>query len=92
MSLDPVKVNPKNYAVVAENEHVRVIRARSAVGESSSVHEHPSNVVVRLNDSPTEKANAVTWHAGPEKHGDGKPATVATEVIIVELKSGAGVS
>jgi quercetin dioxygenase-like cupin family protein len=92
MSLDPVKVNPKNYAVVAENEHVRVIRVRTAVGESASVHEHPSNVVVRLNDSPTEKANAVTWHAGPEKHGDGKPAAVATDVIIVELKSGAGAS
>ena len=48
MSLDPVKLNPKNYTVVTENEHVRVLRVRSAVGDPSMVHEHPSNVVVRL--------------------------------------------
>ncbi len=89
MSLDPVKVNPKNYTVVTENEHVRVLRVRSAVGDPSMVHEHPSNVVVRLNDSKAAKTGTVTWVAGPEKHG-GTPATTAeaTDVIIVELKSG----
>jgi quercetin dioxygenase-like cupin family protein len=93
MSLDPVKLNPKNYSVVAENEHARVIRIRSAAGEGSAVHEHPSNVVVRLNDSSTAKAGAVTWAPGPEKHGGAAPTTTtATDVIVVELKSGAGAS
>lgn len=91
MSLDPVKLNPKNYSVVVENEHVRVVRIRSAAGDPSVVHEHPSNVVVRLSDSATAKAGSVTWAPGPEKHG-GTPATTtaATDVIIVELKTDSG--
>lgn len=85
MSLDPVKVNPNNYSVAAENEHARVIRIRSAVGDKSVIHEHPSNVSVQLN------AGTVQWHPGPEKHG-GDPSTspAALDVIVVELKSGAG--
>lgn len=91
MALDPVKLASKNYVVVQENEHARVIRVRSAAGDPSVVHEHPSNVVVQMNDSKTAKAGTVTWHPGPEKHG-GTPPTVAgaTDAIIVELKSGAG--
>jgi quercetin dioxygenase-like cupin family protein len=93
MALDPVKLNPKNYSVVAENEHARVIQIRTAVGDPSVAHEHPSNVVVRLNDSATAKAGSVTWAPGPEKHGGTPPTTTAvTEVIVVELKSGAGAS
>ena len=76
MSLDPVKLVPKNYVVAAENEHARVIHLRSAVGDPSVVHEHPSNVVVLLTDSATGKAGTVVWAAGPEKHG-GEPKTVA---------------
>lgn len=91
MALDPVKLSPKNYSVVAENAHARVIRIRSAVGDPSVVHEHPSNVVVRLNDSATAKAGSVTWAPGPEKHGGTPPtSTAATDVIVVELKSGSG--
>ena len=93
MSLDPVKVSPKSYSVVAENEHARAIHIRSAVGDPSVVHEHPSNVVVRLNDSATAKAGSVTWAPGPEKHGGTPPTSAqATDVIVVELKSGAGAS
>ena len=91
MALDPVKLAPKSYVVVAENEHARVIHLRSAVGDPSVAHEHPSNVVVQLNDSKTAKAGTVTWHPGPERHG-GTPTTaaVANDVIIIEVKSGAG--
>jgi quercetin dioxygenase-like cupin family protein len=92
MSLDPVNGDPKHYSVVAENEHARVIRIRIPAGESSPVHEHPSNVVVSLSDSPTQKANTVVWRAGPEKHGGDKPGATAIDVIVVELKSGAGAS
>ena len=91
MSLDPVKLVPNNYVVVAENEHARVIRLRSAVGSPSVAHEHPSNVVIRMSDSATAKAGTVTWAPGPEKHGgDPKTTTAANDVVIVELKSGAG--
>jgi quercetin dioxygenase-like cupin family protein len=91
VSLDPVKLAPKHYIVVAENEHARVIRLRSAVGDPSVLHEHPSNVVVRMSDSATAKAGTVTWAPGPEKHGgDPKVVANANDVVIVELKSGAG--
>lgn len=91
MSLDPVKLNPKNYVVVAENEHARVIRLRSAAGDKSVEHEHPSNVVVSFVAGPGEKPGTVTWHPGPEKHGGTPPTTAAAnDVVIVELKSGAG--
>ena len=91
MSLDPVKVNSKNYSVAAENEHARVIRIRAAAGDKSIAHEHPSNVSVELSDSGTQKPGTVEWHPGPEKHG-GDPSTTpaALDVIVVELKSGAG--
>ena len=91
MSLDPAKLLPKHYVVAAENEHARVIHLRTAVGDPSVVHEHPSNVVVLMRDSATAKAGTVSWAPGPEKHG-GDPKTVASpnDVIIVELKSGAG--
>jgi quercetin dioxygenase-like cupin family protein len=91
MSLDPVKLVPNNYVVVAENEHARVIRLRSAAGSPSVVHEHPSNVVIRMSDSATAKAGTVTWAPGPQKHG-GDPKTVTTpnDIVIIELKSGAG--
>jgi quercetin dioxygenase-like cupin family protein len=85
MSLDPVKVNPKNYSVIAENDHARAIRIRVAPGDKSVVHEHPSNVSVGLADG------AVAWHPGPEKHGGDPPtAAAALDVIVVEVKSGAG--
>jgi quercetin dioxygenase-like cupin family protein len=93
MALDPVKLAAKNYVVAGENSHARAIRLRSAVGDPSVLHEHPSNVVVRLNDSKTAKAGTVSWAPGPEKHG-GDPKTVAepNDLVIVELKSGAGAS
>jgi quercetin dioxygenase-like cupin family protein len=91
MSLDPTKVAPKNYTVLAESPHARVIHAKSAAGEPSVLHEHPSNVVISLIDSATDKAGTVTFAQGPEKHG-GTPDLnkTANDVIIVELKSGAG--
>ena len=91
MSLDPTKLAPKNYTVLAESPHARVLHAKSAAGEPSVAHEHPSNVIVRMADSGTDKAGAVTFAQGPEKHG-GTPDLnmTANDVIIVELKSGAG--
>jgi len=91
MALDPTKLAAKNYVVVGENAHARVIHVRSAKGDPSVAHEHPSNVVIRMTDSATEKAGTVTFVAGPQKHGGTPPTTDApNDVVIVELKSGAG--
>lgn len=91
-ALDPVKLNPARFTVVLENEHVRVLRNKVAAGQPGVVHEHPSTVVVRISGGPgNEQPPAVSWEQGPLKHGDpGRKAPAGGEVVIVELKSGAG--
>jgi quercetin dioxygenase-like cupin family protein len=44
-TIDAVKVSPKHYAVLLENEHVRVLDMRVPAGESDEVHSHPSETV-----------------------------------------------
>ena len=48
---DPVKVDPKHYSVVFENDEVRVLRIHYAPGEKSVMHTHPNAVAVFLGDS-----------------------------------------
>src|SRR5213595_4190349 len=47
---DPVKVDPKHYTVVFENDGVRVLHIHYAVGEKSVMHSHPDSVAVFLED------------------------------------------
>ena len=47
---DPVKVDPKHYAVVFENNAVRVLHIHYAPGEKSVMHSHPDSVAVFLDD------------------------------------------
>jgi len=48
ISADPVHVDSKHYTVDAENDRVRVIRARYGPHEKSVMHGHPSLVAVFL--------------------------------------------
>lgn len=48
VSADPVKVDAKHYTIVAENDRVRVVRARYGPREKSVMHGHPSLVAVFL--------------------------------------------
>jgi len=47
---DPVKVDPKHYAVVSENDEVRILRVHYGRGEKSVMHSHPDSVAVFLAD------------------------------------------
>src|SRR5256885_11670339 len=47
---DPVKVDPKHYSVILENDEVRVLRIHYAPGEKSVMHSHPDSVAVFLTD------------------------------------------
>src|SRR5207245_11576134 len=47
---DPVKVEPKHYSVVFENDAVRVLHIHYAVGEKSVMHSHPDSVAVFMED------------------------------------------
>lgn len=52
VTMDPTKVDPKHYKVVAENDHIRVVRATYAAGEKSVMHQHPALVAVYLAPQP----------------------------------------
>jgi len=47
---DAVKVDPKHYSVVSENEQVRILRVHYGAHEKSVMHSHPNSVAVFLND------------------------------------------
>jgi quercetin dioxygenase-like cupin family protein len=48
---DPVKVDPKHYTVVFENDQVRVLRIKYGPHEKSVMHSHPDGVAVYLTNS-----------------------------------------
>lgn len=96
---DPVKVDPKHYKVVFENDQVRVLRITFGAHEKSVMHEHPANVAVFLTDAHAKftlpdgkmqeahsKAGAVEWDARG-KHLPENISDKPFELILVELKS-----
>ena len=79
-TLDPVKLDPKHYKLVINNDQVRVLRAKYGPHEKSVTHEHPASVAVLMSDGQTKftlpdgtsqdingKAHDVTW-ADAGKH------------------------
>ena len=95
---DAVKVDPKHYSVVSENDQVRILKVHYGPHEKSVMHSHPASVAVFLTDStaqftfPDGKTQPVTAKAGDSQYS---PAQVhlpentsdkAFEVIVVELK------
>lgn len=98
-TLDPVKVDPKHYKVVLENDQVRVLRAKYGPHEKSVMHEHPASVAVYMNDSRVKftlpdgksqdangKAHDATW-ADAGKHQPENLGDKPMEAIVIELKN-----
>ena len=95
---DPVKVDPKHYSVVFENDAVRVLRIHYAPGEKSVMHSHPDAVIVFLEDQkakmihPDGKSEEVSGKKGDavfSPAGAHLPENIGSgpiEVILVELK------
>ena len=95
---DPVKVDPKHYSVVLENDEVRVLHIHYAPGEKSVMHSHPDSVAVMLEDMRTKmtypdgkneemslrKGAAVFTRAGV--HQPENIGTGPIDLIQVELK------
>jgi len=96
---DPVKVAPKNFKVLLENERVRVLDFRSTAGEKIPMHSHPAYIAYSISGtgktkftSPggktTEQPNnpaGATWHDA-ETHASEYMGPGATHVLLVELK------
>lgn len=98
VSADPVKVDAKHYTIDAENDRVRVVRARYGPHEKSVMHGHPSLVAVFLTSNhgrftlPDGRTEERSWKAGEsmimpaEEHLPENLSDELLEVILVELK------
>jgi quercetin dioxygenase-like cupin family protein len=98
--LDPVKLDPKEYKVVLDNDQVRVLHVKIGAGQSTPLHEHALNrVVTYLSDQKLRvttpdgkaevverKAGEVSW-GGPAKHKEENLNSTPFEVMVVELKN-----
>lgn len=97
MSLDPVTTNPQHYAVVFENDRVRVLEYRDRPGDRTTPHRHPDSVMYtlssfrrRLVSGGTERdveleAGLTAWLPAQEHLGENIGDT-PTHVLFVELK------
>jgi quercetin dioxygenase-like cupin family protein len=95
---DPVKVDPKHYTVVFENDAVRVLHIHYGVGEKSVMHSHPDSVIVVLEEQkakmthPDGKSEEVSGKKGDavfSPAGAHLPENIGSgpiDVILVELK------
>lgn len=98
VSADPVRVDSKHYKVEAENERVRVLRARYGPREKSVMHGHPSLVAVFLTSNhgrftfPDGRTEERSWKAGEsllmaaEEHLPENLSDDPLEVVLIEFK------
>ena len=68
---DPVKLSPKMYTVLLENDQVRVLEFRCRPGEKEPMHSHPALVAY----SVTAAKFKSTTPDGRTEEGDGKAGT-----------------
>ena len=95
---DPVKVDPKHYTVVFENDTVRVLHIHYAMGEKSVMHSHPDSVAVFLEnqkakmthpDGESEEMSGKKGEAVFTPAGTHLPENIGSgpiDVVLVELK------
>jgi hypothetical protein len=87
--LDPLKVDPKHYRLVLENEDVRVVRVNFGSLENGVVHQHVRNYfVVYMTRQAKGDRGEVRPHLdeGTTTHTENNPLNQAVERIAVELK------
>jgi uncharacterized RmlC-like cupin family protein len=95
---DAVKVDPKHYRVVSENDQVRILKVHYGPHEKSLMHSHPVAVAVFLTDAKATfnyadgKKEDVVRKAGDALYtpaGAHLPENTSDkpfDVIVVELK------
>ena len=87
--LDPLKVDPKHYRLVLENDAVRVVRVNFGPLENGVVHQHVRNYfVVYMTRQAKGDRGEVRPHLdeGTTTHTENNPLNLAVERIAVELK------
>jgi hypothetical protein len=95
---DAVSADPQHYSVAFENDVVRVLQVRYALGETSAMHRHPANCAVFLGASSTQfelpsgEIVDASFEAGQVQCGDAEvhlptnTGDTPVEVVLVELK------
>jgi quercetin dioxygenase-like cupin family protein len=95
---DAVKVDPKHYSVMSENDQVRILKVHYGPHEKSVMHSHPATVAVFLTDAnvqfsfPDGKKESHTPKAGESQysaattHLPENTGDNGMDVIVVELK------
>ncbi len=98
LAQDPVKVDPKHYTVVTDNDQVRILKVHYGAHEKSVMHSHPNLAAVFLNDSkgqftfPDGKKQEFTAKAGDAQyeaavtHLPENTGDNGMDLIVVELK------
>jgi quercetin dioxygenase-like cupin family protein len=97
---DPTVTNPDLYAVLWENEHVRVLEYLDEPGAVATPHDHPNSVMVTLSDfrrrlSLGERTLEVELSSGQavwlpaQRHAGENIGDTATHTILIELKGDA---
>lgn len=95
---DPTETDPDKYAVVFENERVRVLEYRDAPGQRTSPHDHPDSVMVTLGTFERRLIGAggesrdvelgqgeIRW-LDAQTHSGENIGSTPTHVLFVELK------
>ncbi|MGB7434364.1 MAG: hypothetical protein WBR26_12425 [Candidatus Acidiferrum sp.] len=96
---DPVKVDPKHYQVIFENDQVRVLRIHYGPHEKSVMHSHPDAVVIYQTDThmkmttpdgksveATGKAHDAQWTPAGS-HLPENLGDKSVDAVLVELKT-----
>ncbi|SOE02536.1 cytoplasmic protein [Blastococcus haudaquaticus] len=103
MTLDPVATNPRHYAVVYENDRVRVLEYTDQPGDRTTPHEHPDSVMHTLsafrrrlhsggNHRDVEMPAGLTGWLPAQQHSGENIGDTPTHVLFVELKEARGAS
>ena len=95
---DPTTTDPDKYAVIFENERVRVLEYRDEPGQKTSPHEHPDSVMYTLSafrrrlvgaqgeSRDVELAEGEVRWLDAQTHSGENIGETATHVLFVELK------
>ena len=95
---DPVKLDPKGYKVLLENDRVRVLEARIKPGTEIGMHAHPAAVIYALNafkvqftasdgtqQEVEQEAGKARW-LEPVLHSHKQVGDKAAHLLLFELK------
>lgn len=99
---DAVKVDPKHYSVLSENDQVRILKVHYGPHEKSVMHSHPAGVAVFTSNGkgkftyPDGKTEDFTSKTGEARytpavtHLPENTGDQPFDVVVVELKGKSG--